>query len=125
MPDTLLIAECLEKNSKGTRAQCCIPKAIASPRFSIVFCTYKFQDRHSFCFRYTGGRTKVSQIPGSKNFSVMIVFRINSVPQKCGLLSLRTPCRVFKWICGLMDCCKMMKSIFFFIHLVFYISGLI
>lgn len=103
MPDTLVIAECLEKNSKGTLAQRCLPKAIASPRFSIVFCTYKFQNRNSSCFRYTGGRTKVSQIPGSKNFSVMVLFRINSVPQKCGLLSLRTPCHVFKWICGLMD----------------------
>lgn len=125
MPDTLVIAECLEKNSKGTLAQRYIPKAIASPRFSIVFCTYKFQDRNSSCFRYTGGRTKGCQIPGSKNFSVMIVFRINSVPQKCGLLSLRTPCHVFKWICGLMDWYKMMKSVFFFIHLVVYISGLI
>lgn len=85
MPDCLMTSEGLKRNPKGTLAQCYIPKDTASFRFSITFYTYSFWDilvNHS-CIRCTGGRTKLSQIPGGNNFSIMILFRISSVPEKC------------------------------------------
>ena len=85
MPGSLMTSEGLKRNPKGTLAQCYILKDTASFRFSITFYTYSFWDtlvNHS-CIRCTGGRTKVSQIPGGNNFSIMILSRISSVPEKC------------------------------------------
>ena len=85
MPDSLMTSEGLKRNPKGTLAQCYILKDKASFRFSITLYTYSFWDilvNHS-CIRCTGGRTKVSQIPGGNDFSILILSRISSVPDKC------------------------------------------
>ena len=85
MPDSLMTSEGLKRNPKGTLAQCYILKAIASFRFSITFYTYGFWDIlvNCSCIRCASGRTKLSQILGVNNFSIMILFRISSVPEKC------------------------------------------
>lgn len=106
MPGALVTSECLKRSSKGTLALHCIPKVMTSSR--TIHCLLYLQVlRYTFVnysyVRYIDGRTKVSQIPGNRYFSKIILFRIISVPQKCCLLCLRMPCSVFKWIYELMD----------------------
>lgn len=89
IPDTL-VSERLERNAQGPLAGWVLhpQEPQQTPALSITSHTYKFQDIpvNCSCIRYMGGRTKVSQIPGGRNFPifpVMTLFRINSVPQKC------------------------------------------